>query len=274
MLSWFKGIITRINKYDALKLKYDNSLKHNIQLIEESKDIIEDYQDLTSDYMDINEAYQKTLLPIDTQALIEYYYDKYRMQQITYKGLQIHLRNAILHPDILVQDFIHITESMRRWIKDNKLEYIGDNTPESISKHQYKVYSKFTEFTKYKLDSNLYGENEKWISNFEQMYVKSSGKFLCDCENMANLCCGLILASGVPPGLVRVTCGMTNSGFGHATLTAWDYRSQRFEIWETTSTFPRVIKRDTKYDFKTIWFSYDNENSWSTLDKTKYKKVK
>jgi predicted transglutaminase-like cysteine proteinase len=217
-------------------------------------------------------------LPKETVDLINYYDSKYEKKDITYKGLAIKTISkevGNINPLILVCDYAHTTKSMKEWIVKNNLLFNETSTPENISKHMWKIYSEFTKHTKYITDKYLYGEEEKWISNFEQFYIKNKDdKWVADCESFALLCFGLIIASGIPRGLVRITTGKTVNNFGHASLTCWDWRTKKFEQWETTSTYTMVVKETEPIYIKTIWFSFDNEKSFSTLDKTQYEKIK
>jgi predicted transglutaminase-like cysteine proteinase len=219
----------------------------------------------------LNKELNKFLLPKDTQKLIDFYNDKYPKKPIRYKGYTIHTtKYGSLYPEIDVSDYIHITKSMRDFVKDNNLMFKGEMKPENLSKHAWKVYSFFTKKTRYILDMNLYGENENWLPSMLQMYVKRGDKFVGDCENMANLCASFIIASGVPSGLVRCFTGNTNSGYGHCSLSVWDYRTKGFEQWETTSKTPKQVKEKDGIYIKTVWFSYNDKDSWSTYNQRKY----
>lgn len=212
-------------------------------------------------------------IPYRTQQLIKYHNGKYPKNNITYKGILISDSIVKTRPNILVTDYIHVTESMKKWIKSKKLEYKGDFTPESISKHAWKVYSEFVKHTKYYTDEKLYGINEYWVPTMEQFYIKNyAGKWVGDCENLALLCISLLYASGLPRGLFRIVAGDTDLG-GHATLFVWDWRTNQFEQWETTATFPMQVQEHDKIAIKRVWFSFDIKYSWSTINKSKYKKI-
>lgn len=216
----------------------------------------------------------KYQLPQETIDLINFYDSKYENKTITYAGDTIRTKElGVLNPSIKVCDYIHTTQSMKDWIESKGLTFKDLPTSENISKHCWKIYSEFVKNTRYTEDIDLYGENEKWISNFEQMYVKKGNIWYADCENFANLCLGLILASGVPRGLARCFAGECKLS-GHCSLSVWDWRTKGFEQWETTARVPKVVKTNEDIYISRVWFSYDNEKSFTTLDKTIYDKIK
>ena len=137
---------------------------------------------------------EEKTLPLDTLDLIEFYNTKQKVKDITYKGLEIENKQFKLVPEIKVCDFIHITKSMKDILKDNNLIFTKKKTPRNISEHMWKIYVWFVTQTKYIRDIHLYGREEHWLSNFEQIYMKRFNKFYGDCENLANLCCAFIIA--------------------------------------------------------------------------------
>ena len=205
------------------------------------------------------------LLSVNTEfnTMVKGYDSKHKLNTRLYVGTPILTKKyGIMNPKIKVTDYITVIQSMKDWCKDKGLMFTKEPTPENVSRHAWNVYSNFTKLITYVTDKDLYGVDEFWQASSLQFYIKNKGKWVADCENFANLCLGLIFASGVPRGLCRVTCGMTKLG-GHASLTCWDWRTKKFEQWETTSRYARKITEKDNININEVWFSFDNKYSWS-----------
>jgi len=195
-------------------------------------------------------------------GLVNFYDSKYPVQPLYYAGSSVTIRGKVKVLSIQVCDYLHVTQSMRDWIKEHDLVFDKPVSKQNVWEHIWKVYSEFTKHTKYVTDINLYYINEQWVSNMQQMYIMEDYKFAGDCENFSLLCAGLIQASGVPRGLYRVTAGMTKLG-GHASLTAYSPDSDDWVQLETTSKYPYIVGENDQIYISNVWFSFDSEYSFS-----------
>jgi len=176
--------------------------------------------------------------------------NKWPKSNITYKaqGFNMDIRNMVL-------DKSRILEPVARRFT-NKY----DTRALDILKH---VASRIT----YVSDKVNYDTNEFWQSP-EITYQKRSG----DCEDGALLIASLLILSGIPSYRVKVCAGWVKSGDGQGGHAYCIYLADDQEwyildwcYWYSESVKNFLIKphkeqTDKYYD---IWFTFNNEYSWS-----------
>jgi len=270
---------TKVEANTKLRADVNDMLKSNARLVGKCEDLQKQNDIMLGKRQPLLEQIkelklnQKAVIPTDTLQMFEYYNNKHKSKIIYYAGTNIKLRGRNKQLSVRVCDYIHITESMRAWLRDNNLMYDGNYTKESLSKHAWKVYSKFVTTTKYVRDRVLHDVSEHWGNNLQLPYIRNRGKIEGDCESLCNYCVGLMIASGIPEDMLRNTVGGTKLG-GHSSLTCWDWRTSKFEQWETTSTTPMVVGEDSDILIIKVWFSFTQTRSYSDAPKTTYKSIK
>ena len=112
------------------------------------------------------------------------------------------------------------------------------------------------------------------VDDNHNFFLAETGVLVHNCENHDHMVVALIELSGVPEGFARAFCGKTNSGFGHSSLTCWDWRTGKYEQWETTAKQGMVVPEDHDIYIKSGWFSFTSKRSWSNKPKLTYKSIK
>ena len=108
-------------------------------------------------------------------------------------------------------------------------------------------------------------KKEHWQFPFETIKLKTG-----DCDDMSILLSSLLVASGIHPLKVRLTCGYVNNlkkEFGHCYPTYYDETKDRWVLLDATF-YPNYLtiqdRKDYKLEnkYKKVWFSWDVYNCY------------
>ena len=171
--------------------------------------------------------------------------------------------------EIPLTEFIFSTNSIDRFLINNKLtmtEYLKKYSyKEAIQTLRYDVYALFVKLKTYRTDLGTFGFTDVWTNPFVSWNLLIDNIRQMDCEDSSILLMALFKSAGIPCGLQRVTCGVTNSGIGHATVTVYDFDLDQWIIYESTvMDSMKIIASDLDpWAIKDVYFSFDWKNCWS-----------
>jgi len=212
--------------------------------------------------------------------------ESYPIANIRYAGYTIKLKDSILKPEIVVQDFIHVLPGHREWIRSRKLslkEFLAANPSmefgEALNQSAFKIWKEYLKSKVYIFDFDLFGVDEQWASLLETWYIRKM-----DCENSTLEFMALLEAAGFD-GILRSfywnVCGGTFSGFGHSTCYFYDFRDDCYRHFETTltstplSNFHMLPKNKDPIDesnLKDVWWSFNSDVARHTFATASAKK--
>jgi hypothetical protein len=138
--------------------------------------------------------------------------------------------------NILLQDFIQVLPSQRRWCEEKGFilaEYLKRfPIAEAIDQLRFDILTAHWRETSFTSDQEVYDVNEYWEPSIYFWYLKRG-----DCESHATTLQALFLAAGLTDLLEMLTwnsCGLTftDSEHGHSTVYAYSWVSKKWHHLE------------------------------------------
>jgi len=270
-----KDEIEKINELNNSIAKKDEELSVLNNELNESETIIHDdfetIQKLNAE-IDKLEEEKTAVIPQDIFDKANEIKNEYPIANIIYRGYTIQLKDSTIKPEIVVQDFIQILPSHKKWVKEKGLTlsiYLNNNKGihfgEVINKLMFDIYKEYAPRKVYMTDDTLYGISEQWTPTLDSWYLKKM-----DCENSTLELMSLFEASGLTGELRSFywnVCGNTQSG-GHSTLYAWDFKNSFWRHIEATSIFVKYsdfyslpTNKDSadKLNIISVWWSFNSD---------------
>lgn len=216
-------------------------------------------------------------IPQEFKLIRDFYDTKYPMKHITYNGRPIRYLDSkgneqIYRPNVHVSSFIYDFQTLREYMSKKGLtfkKYIKEykNFKTAMDKCREAIYDEVIRMRRYQYDSKLFGQNENWGGPWTAFFLKVNGVRLMDCESSTHLFMSMCKAAGVPRGFQRAVCGMTKGGYGHCAAQVYSFEQEEWKHYETTARNSMIFPAKQKtagISFKSIWWSYDDQYSWST----------
>lgn len=200
-----------------------------------------------------------------------YWNNKYQKQATTYSGRA--LKTSTKRIEVDVKNFITDNDVMlKRIIELNNLK------KETHNETAYACQKYVVENMKYISDDEKDYCPEFWMFPFESIASKMG-----DCEDGAILMASLMINAGIPAYRVKVCAGTvqpepTAPLGGHAYCIFLADRKDGTQAWEVhdwcyyedtdVMTGEKPLLKEGGYNgcYKDIWFSFNNEYSWSNVE--------
>lgn len=249
---------------DEIKLQEEiQSYLAEISRLEQEKKVLEDK---------IKE-YEFNKLPDEMIERINYYYNKYPEVPIKYSGrylgndvnnlYSIDVRGYV--PVLMTWDFYTHLANNKCFVKDIMKEKncsFWEACDEAVLRVSKSVP------VKYEYDNNNFKSAEYWLFPQEGYYNRFVLNRGMDCDDYSILRFVLCRLAGVPAGLLRITCGLTRDGQGHATIHYLKSDKKWYHINSTSNIYSYADWRDKddvndKIGIEQVWFSFNDEKSFN-----------
>jgi len=219
-----------------------------------------------------------------------YWNNKHPVSNVTYVGRVLPFPYNDKRVSLDVRTFVQPNDvNIQNWLKKHDFKVVNKLKTDDVVMKAYDAHQK--EFFKYAYDEDTFNTIEMWVFPFELRALRKLGKGL-DCDDYANSIASMLIAMGVPRYRVRVTAGVTYSGFGHCTVyyllddqKTWVHlnsTSPYYIIPENINELPVFGDSKDIIGIKHVWFSYNDKLAWHefetatakrTFDRKKYKIV-
>jgi len=189
----------------------------------------------------------------------DYWNNKHPKQPIIYAGRAI--RGCDKRINIDVRQMI--------WEDDYMLDKVCGHIAGSNDNKAHWAQKYIVKNIKYVSDKKKADINECWQFPNETLVTKTG-----DCEDGAILLASMMLCMGIPNWRVRVTAGLVSTGTnaefgGHAYVTYCREKDNNWVVLDwcylqdsALEVRNKPVMRDRK-EYQKIWFSFNNQYSWS-----------